>query len=81
MANCKNCVKADVCKHYEPKSTTACKHYAEPAKHSKWEISCDGYYPYCKECQYEPPRETGMTDYCPNCGAKMDGEDVQNERV
>ncbi len=43
-----------------------------PVVHSKWEICCDGYYPYCKNCMAEPPGRE-MTKYCPNCGAKMDG--------
>lgn len=43
-----------------------------PMKHSKWEICCDGYYPYCKNCGKEP-QGRAMTDYCPNCGARMDG--------
>jgi len=43
-----------------------------PAIHSKWEICCDGYYPYCRNCMAEPPGRE-MTKYCPNCGAKMDG--------
>jgi len=42
--------------------------------HTKWEICSDGYYPYCKNCHYEPPREAGMTKYCPECGARMDGD-------
>ncbi len=42
-------------------------------RHGKWEINCDGYYPYCGNCKTEP--ENGvMTKYCPECGAKMDGE-------
>lgn len=40
-------------------------------KHAKWEICCDGYYPYCSSCKREPQGRE-MTDYCPNCGAKMD---------
>ena len=40
---------------------------------SKWEIDCDGYYPYCPKCGEEPPGRC-MTDYCPNCGADMRGE-------
>lgn len=43
-----------------------------PVVHSKWEICCDGYYPYCLNCKAEPPGRE-MTKYCPNCGAKMDG--------
>lgn len=41
-------------------------------KHGKWIICTDGYYPYCSECRNEP--KSGMTKYCPNCGAKMDKE-------
>lgn len=43
-----------------------------PVVHSKWEICCDGYYPYCLNCKSEPPGRE-MTKFCPNCGAKMDG--------
>ena len=39
--------------------------------HGKWEICCDGYYPYCSVCK-EEPSSGNMTKYCPNCGAKMD---------
>ena len=51
---------------YEPAADVA------PVIHSKWEICCDGYYPYCLNCRAEPPGRE-MTKYCPNCGAKMDG--------
>ena len=43
-----------------------------PVVHSKWEICCDGYYPYCLNCKSEPPGRE-MTKYCSSCGAKMDG--------
>ena len=47
---------------------------AEPVKRGKWEINSDSYYPYCSECKGEP--EGGkMTNYCPNCGARMGGND------
>lgn len=35
-----------------------------------WDISCDGYYPYCSACRKEPPGRE-MTAYCPNCGRRM----------
>lgn len=35
-----------------------------------WDISCDGYYPYCSACKKEPPGRE-MTAYCPACGCKM----------
>lgn len=44
----------------------------ELKKHGKWEICCDGYYPFCSICMNEPQGRI-MTKYCPNCGAKMDG--------
>ena len=40
-------------------------------KISRWEISSNGYYPYCKRCGVEPPVRI-LTPYCPNCGAKME---------
>ena len=41
--------------------------------YAKWEISSDGYYPYCSHCKTEP--ENGvMSKHCPECGAKMDIE-------
>ena len=49
-----------------------------PVVHSKWEICCDGYYPYCLNCKEEPPGRE-MTKYCPNCGAKMDGGGTSGE--
>ncbi len=40
-----------------------------------WIIDPDGYYPYCNQCGYEPPRplqnDDNRTPYCPSCGAKM----------
>ena len=45
----------------------------QPVVHARWEISSDGYYPYCNKCNARP--ENGkMTKYCPSCGAKMDGD-------
>ena len=62
---------------------------AEPVRHGRWvPLSYDGYadgYPVydeweCSECHFacegegEPP-----LNYCPNCGAKMDGGEKKNE--
>ena len=38
----------------------------------KWVVCSDGYYPYCSECK-EEPKGGAMTNYCPNCGAVMQG--------
>ena len=37
---------------------------------ARWEINCDGYYPYCSNCMNEPPGRE-LTEFCPRCGAKM----------
>ena len=43
----------------------------EPRK-GKWLINSDGYYPYCSEYNAEP-KSGEMTNFCPKCGAKMEG--------
>lgn len=40
--------------------------------HAKWEISSDGYYPYCTNCKTEPKNGV-RSKYCPECGARMGG--------
>ena len=42
-------------------------------KYGHWEVSFDGYYPYCSECGYEPDRDESK-DVCSKCGAIMDGD-------
>lgn len=46
----------------------------EPVRRGHWIINSDGYYPQCSECMKEPQGRV-MTDWCPNCGAKMKGEE------
>ena len=48
-----------------------CYFFGKEEKHAKWNINCDGYYPYCSNCKTEPPSRI-MTKHCPNCGARMD---------
>lgn len=48
--------------------------YSDHRTHANWRICSDGYYPYCEACAYEPPREAKLTPYCPNCGARMNGD-------
>ena len=45
-----------------------------PNVYAKWEISCDGWYPYCSNCKQEPQGRI-MTSFCPNCGAKMEAKE------
>lgn len=46
---------------------------AEKSETANWIICCDGYYPFCSVCGEEPPG-CEMSKYCPNCGARMDGD-------
>lgn len=59
---------------------------AEPVRHGVWvPISYDGYSDgqpiydewECSECHYEcdSDGEPPTSNYCPNCGAKMDGKE------
>lgn len=51
-----------------------------PVKHGRWEWDAKGLYPkpLCNKCHYEPYRRSNcnsdLPNYCPNCGAKMDGD-------
>lgn len=47
--------------------------FFQSADVAKWIISSDGYYPYCSHCKTEP-KNGMMSNYCPECGARMDGE-------
>lgn len=47
-----------------------------PVVHAAWLISTDGYYPYCTNCLKEPTGRA-TSDYCPNCGAIMDGDGLK----
>ena len=40
---------------------------------ARWLINSDGYYPYCSACMAEP-KDGIMTDFCPSCGARMEGK-------
>ena len=83
---CKDCIYSAMCykhEHYgygEEYNEKPCESFKNKAdfvevKQGEWIICCDGYYPYCSLCGYEPIRPMGnydnRTPYCPNCGAKM----------
>lgn len=71
------CVRCDICGVQTPDYSnkkeaiyTWNQRYGNLKLVSKWEICGDGYYPYCSHCKQESPGRI-MTDYCPNCGAKI----------
>ena len=43
----------------------------EPVRRGHWIINSDGCYPQCSECMNKTPCRV-MTDWCPDCGAKME---------
>lgn len=59
--------------NYRPAYCKLKKADVAPVVRGKWVISSDGYYPYCSECKNEP-KHGEKTNYCPRCGARMDGE-------
>ena len=57
---------------------------AEPVRHGRW-VHNDDYEEWaeryvCSECNRNAPTDgdyrQDLTDYCPNCGARMDKENV-----
>ena len=73
---CKECSHIAVCSRYiATGGTNNCKHFM-PQKHGQWErfMNGDGEYRFiCSACERSVSYESGGTNYCPNCGAKMDG--------
>ena len=55
-----------------------------PVRHGRWikPVPGDGE-PYCSECHAEQPWFYGYgyyePDYCPNCGALMDGKEDEHD--
>ena len=48
--------------------------------HGRWikqNVNC-GWWAVCSECGNTPISTRAMTKYCPECGAKMDGDGVEN---
>lgn len=48
---------------------------AEPVRHGEWENYPSHVYRRCSLCkvEWEKPRFNVRVNYCPHCGAKMDG--------
>ncbi|MBR4955814.1 MAG: hypothetical protein IKY46_07875 [Clostridia bacterium] len=89
---CRNCFHAYVCEKYNKNRDTynngchfANGHYVPTAdvvevRHGRWihkpvEDDDTLILPHCSECNSVSARER---NYCPNCGAKMDGVDADD---
>lgn len=47
-----------------------------PVVHARWDDSLDGITPFCTACGCTHRCLIRRPLYCPNCGAKMDKEEV-----
>ena len=45
-----------------------------PVRHGRW-VDTDSEFAQCSLCKYPVYAAWNQTNYCPNCGAKMDGGD------
>lgn len=45
----------------------------EPARHGRWNDTFDGITPVCTVCGRTHSCFNRTPEFCPNCGAKMDG--------
>lgn len=48
-----------------------------PVVHGHWDDSLDGITPFCSACGKSHRVLTRTPNYCPNCGAKMDGKEQE----
>ena len=47
---------------------------AEPVRHGRWNDNADGITPYCTVCGRTHRCFNRTPNFCPNCGARMDGD-------
>lgn len=58
---------------------------AEPVRHGRWIAHCDSWL--CSECDaenayaYHELTQRFTDKYCPNCGAKMDGDEREDTSI
>ena len=52
-----------------------------PVRHGRWEMApCNGVYDMrCSACGFCPGIRFFSSNYCPNCGALMDGKEDEHE--
>lgn len=46
---------------------------AQPVRHGRWDDSADGITPICTVCGRTHRCFNRTPNFCPNCGARMDG--------
>ena len=75
---CDTCACNKVCDH-DKYGFENCDNYVQAVRHSEWESN--GIAMKCNQCEKCLVIEQGDAEmnYCPNCGAKMDGERKDRE--
>ena len=78
MAECKDCIHFEVCA-YASHDLPVCDSFSadvEPVRHGRW-LDGDPQCPICRKDKFRgldaDVWADWQPDYCPNCGAKMDG--------
>lgn len=61
------------------KTVCANKLYCPARPHGKWKKQNCFYK--CSVCGVYSPDGTDLHNYCPNCGAKMDGKEADNDKI
>lgn len=95
-ATCEDCVHYDICIfHLKGNENKDCVHFKNKAdvvevRHGDWLpiVIQEGYFdpPYCDTCKcsmcgYGIDVSETVYNYCPNCGAKMDGKEQDDEQI
>lgn len=87
--SCWDCIHCDVCANIDGFShhvsdVSKCKHFkdkadVEPVKCEKWEVvwTYNNFIKHMYKCPTCEKNQFARSNYCPNCGAKMDGKEVQ----
>lgn len=80
MAECKDCIHFEVCA-YASHDLPVCDSFStnvEPVRHGRWVSVPHKLARVCSVCNRDEPYkfadiDADVYDYCPSCGAKMDG--------
>ena len=75
---------ADTIRYFEKRINNLDNYDVEPVRHAKWVLidECVNEGVYCSNChkkiyRAEYANQKVKSNYCPNCGAKMDGNEVE----
>lgn len=83
MNCCKNCFYDIVCERPMAENESCIdfvnKADFEPVKRGKWEVvrTHNNFIKHMYKCSACEKNQFARSNYCPNCGAKMDGKEVQ----